>query len=819
MKNLFRIAYLLLIAAISTVSCAPEEYTPGEPDLKDCHGVYFPTQTELSNLELSPEEPTEVTLKVMRLKEDGDITVPVIVTESEDGIFEVSDIKFEDGQTETTFTVSFPKAAIGVKYTCAVAVKDPQYALIYGANNTFISFSVTRIKWNRLEAKDGNPGKWRDDFISGLWVPAGFNEGGQYLEKDIEVYERDDRKGYYRIDNIYDEEYLTKMLVPDLKAAHISFENSLFIDATNPSKVTFDGIQYLGVEIEGYKARIIPYTKDYVNTDNDYYGTLVNGIITFPAEKLLLDADGDGLYYTNSSNMFRVILPGYKAYDYSVVLAAGQSSKGVLPIRFDLGDNISKVRYNVYEGTLTPDEITAKSLEIEKDENAEAVTESGVVGLTMNKTGVYTIVTANIDDQEQYQGANSEYIKYVAEGESVPVVLTSGLIVSDKYSAQGYTSENSVEFYVFGQDIATASMGLYTASAFASRPEAIIKELQDKALDGDAIRKINSTGYTGIIGDLNGGTDYILVILASNGYESSIFTANATTGGEFDPKKAIYTVADISPATSSSDYFKTWNNYAEDYFEPAGRSLVSIVTIEEGNDYPQQDGSTMDCIKVKGFFGNDAEALGFEDVMEFEYYNGFIYTLANVFGEVTFKGKKYYAGTIFLSDPENYTDMYDSALIGGFVDEGYLAFVDWGFGEEVNATFGPIGLCMFKDEEYESAIGSYSIYDKILLVDSDIDNAASTASAAKPSITRKDLKKISYEVSKSSNCVETPSGAVKSAIDRILAGKGIRDYYNVAKDVNVTYNAEPASFKVTCAVESVPSRNNTRIKADCSIIR
>lgn len=95
------------------VSCTPqEEYTPGQPDVEGCFEVHFPSQNATSRtFTLEPQDNRRVRISVSRVVPDGDITVPFEVTG--DDIFEVEDIKFEDGQENASFYVNFPTAERG----------------------------------------------------------------------------------------------------------------------------------------------------------------------------------------------------------------------------------------------------------------------------------------------------------------------------------------------------------------------------------------------------------------------------------------------------------------------------------------------------------------------------------------------------------------------------------------------------------------------------------------------------------------------------------------------------------------------------------
>ena len=139
------------MAAMSlfTVGCVEEpiQYEKGEPDVDGCYGVYFPLQDATGAHTYDPSQDTEVVFTVARTNTEGAITVPVTYTESHEGVFEVGEVAFDDGQSETTLTVTFPNSENGIEYKLSLAVVDPQYASKYADGNTHVDFSVMRVQW------------------------------------------------------------------------------------------------------------------------------------------------------------------------------------------------------------------------------------------------------------------------------------------------------------------------------------------------------------------------------------------------------------------------------------------------------------------------------------------------------------------------------------------------------------------------------------------------------------------------------------------------------------------------------------------------
>ena len=157
-----------------------------------------------------------------------------------------------------------------------------------------------------------------------------------YLEQAVEIYERDDMPGYYRIYNVYNTTYMTNMF--EMNASSVCLEKHYtYIDATDPEKVwipTFKtgvvlSADYGEMSIGSY----VVENDDFDPSISSIYGKLENGVITFPANALQLHFAILGWYPSNSYGLHRIILPGYRALDNTITLKAGITGEdGKLPI-------------------------------------------------------------------------------------------------------------------------------------------------------------------------------------------------------------------------------------------------------------------------------------------------------------------------------------------------------------------------------------------------------------------------------------------------------------------------------------------------------
>ena len=190
----FRYFFLALAALAFAASCTQKEepFQPGDPDVSGCYGVYFPVQEASGSHIFSPVQDPKIEVTVARTNSSGSITVPIKSTFSEDGIFSVTPVTFADGQSETTFTVSFPNVVDGKFYDASFQIEDEQYASKYSSNAIALDLSVMRVEMVTLKDEKGN-----DAVVT-------FNVGIDFLGDQgyEEPYTKTGKIQYYEVDGV-----------------------------------------------------------------------------------------------------------------------------------------------------------------------------------------------------------------------------------------------------------------------------------------------------------------------------------------------------------------------------------------------------------------------------------------------------------------------------------------------------------------------------------------------------------------------------------------------------------------------------------------
>ena len=148
---------MMLAGSLMTFSaCSDDEWAPGPQTDPSCIGAYFVAGEGLDTsdnsyyYELEPEAAMEFTLTVGRTNTDGAATVGIVPLVNTENVFQIPEsVSFEAGQAETTMTVSFPSAEIGIAYELELALAEGTYD-VYNSL-TAIKAEVIRIKWNDIE--------------------------------------------------------------------------------------------------------------------------------------------------------------------------------------------------------------------------------------------------------------------------------------------------------------------------------------------------------------------------------------------------------------------------------------------------------------------------------------------------------------------------------------------------------------------------------------------------------------------------------------------------------------------------------------------
>lgn len=800
--------FMTAVLSMALVSCVEEEpYSPGELDNEDCYGVYFPTQKGVGDLQIEPDDPTTLTFIARRTNTRGQIHVPVTI-KANTPIFTVDEIVFEDGSPVADVVVHFPSAKIATTYECSLIIEGDEYVSKYSANSSHLSFSVTRVKWNDVIGPNGETtGRWRDGIF-----PEWFSVTIPNHERAITLQERDDMPGFYRTFDVYSLEYLGEMFNSNMSSICVS-QHYTYIDATDPNKVWIPTFKTGAIFSPSYGmtsvgSYVVENSNDFDASIASVYGTLKDGVIEFPYGSLQMKLETLGWYSTNSAGLHRIILPGYRAKDYEMTVSAGVSDRyGNLPVNVSFGTDISQVKLAVFEGTLTESAAAQKAQLLvenpDSDELGEVVTVSSasVVDYSFEESGMYTVVAAGFDIAGTYRVMGHSSFGYLKKGDDTnQVVLSCGLICSDKYAADGMTSKNSMEIYIAGKGIQRLHAGFYTKEQWVENEEKIKTELVTSQMTKASLDQINGTGLFLKQGYLVPGTEYVLVVKAYNGFREEYFIAEQKTNGDWDPRLAEYDLSDVDMnliPTDQTGYFGKYHYYAFEG-DMYSRAYIGDVTISqtfpEGYT-PSLTGYTF--VNVKGLFPL-AKTFGLEDdSYTFIYYDNVLYNFEQAFESFYSDGALFYPAA-YMYSTKGSAFGGRMGLMGAFVQDGYLSIMDSGMFAEYGEEIEGMAVIAYQDSNHTTYSGVIDIVTGMLLVREDLDpdpiiderreekNEASAAAVKSYFASYND-----YLRGGPQNYVETFEAYLKRAIQSSRSQVRIKNYL----DVNNLQTVEPIEMK------------------------
>lgn len=809
--------YILTVLSIIAASCTPEEFAQvGDFDNENCYGVYFPSQEGTGDRQIDPDDPRHFTFKVRRMKTDDAITVPVTIKSESTGVFTLSELYFEEDKAEAEISVFFPSAQLGKTYDCTLIIEDKLYASSYSSVSTHLSFSVTRVKWNRVTGPNGETtGLYRDGVLRD-WFAL---QEPDY-EKSVTIEERDDMPGYYRIYDVYDADFVGYLFQSNVSSLCIS-QNYTYINATDPDKVwipTFKaGLLMMPEYGEISIASYVSENPDFDASIASVYGKLEEGVITFPSGALQMKLENMGWYGANNSGKHRIIFPGYRAKDYALSIEAGVANeRGDLPVSVEFGQDIVQVKLAVFNGELSSSEAAEKGVLIAENDpslgRVITLNSKSNVFYDFEKTGNYTVVAAGFD-----VGGNlhtTEYVTfgYLAAGdEGRQITFSLGLIASDKYASEGLTSENALEIYMNGKHIERLHVGLYEKEKWQRDSLAILREITESQMSASYLAQVNGEGLSLKQGYLIPGTEYILVAKAYNGFREELFLASEWTKGKWDARLATYDLSDISidaSQASGDSYTGSYHNYsiASGMYS---REYLGDVIIEKSSEYTDANevGVSAPCYTVSGLFPRCKKTYGMDDdAVDFFFYDGFLYNYKQRFGPYYWEGLYIYPDLVLVSTAGG---AYGAplGLMGGFVREGYLAIVDSGQYARYDLEFDGFAILAYGDENKRTMMGLLELATDILLVRSDLDPDPIVGNTGdeedewdeEDEVTVDQIKEFQGMVQKGpANGVETFEGFLMSAADRIRSAvpKNKLDLEK-AKVIENPFEFHAPSFDVT----------------------
>lgn len=529
MKSLkiFFLATVAIAAGLFT-ACNDDDFTAG-PDV-DGAQVYFPenvtTQHSIS------DDVTSIAIPVKRIVKDEALTVAILASDESELFTIPSSVTFAAGKETSELLITFDRTKLedGKEYPLSFLINDEDNSTPYG--NRMLSITVAPWPWEEL-----GTGKFRDD-----WLCAMFKGGNPEIE--VTVHKHKSKAGIYMIEEMYGWPFLTEFFGADqetVEAQAVTYTPAnITIDCSDPNKVFFPR-QFTGVtDIDS------SYGDYEIATLSGGEGTLVNGVITFPKEALgLLCKAGNSK--ANKNGLFRIILPGYEAVDYSLAAVYGGMKVGsdnetaTAVVDFTYGADVTGISYVFVSDDATDkaDEIAAEIVagtaeNIYEVKNFEVGAEKVSIEAELTAPAAYTVVALPKDKSGKLLAgevsASTFYFPGMAGAVPDNDIAATLIKVSEYPDAADYVSQcpdySSFVYEVSGTDMKSVKIYINTTyvienieiqSGGLTLQEAVRQ--YGKEFGASEMTELAETGkYWNLSTDLASGTSYTLVVEATNNY-------------------------------------------------------------------------------------------------------------------------------------------------------------------------------------------------------------------------------------------------------------------------------------------------------------
>ena len=610
MKNLKMIYSLLIVVVTSLfVACTTDNtYTPGE--VPEGPQVSFSNQNA-EILEVAGDTDNVKDIILTRIETENALDVYIIADAGENkALFTCPDkVTFAAGEDTALYKITADAAKLEENkvYEISLLLADEKQGTPYG--DSAFTAKIKLFPWDLVKgADDEETGRFRGgDAFSAL-----FEIETATAEIDVNIYKHKSTNGLYMVKNPW-----LKMVVPTLgleseEAAIISggftqTVTDLVINCVDPTKCYIEK-QNMGLAYGS--AGDLMIASDYHPESNPtgLAGTLEEGVIVFPAEAILAGAskhEGGEMFPSNLSGTFRVTFPGMVAMEYNLSVeylgmeVAPNLKDIVTKFNINYGGDVTGIKYYFAEGNVVANPeaainalIDGTASDIREVENFTKGGKTMTLNTTIKESGLYTIVMAAV-------GANGELVKktvaldsffYSGIGDtgSHPVELT---LTIGEYTAYNTDDENddtanhnAIGYQLVGKDIKSLQIAAWLTSELneylaveGNTYEKLFEKKDIAPFTFDELTEVNSTeGKKGALLSLESESDYTVVVLATNDYETSTtLTQRHTTGvapeysGEFkvgkylwkyEKGKVVYeTIVDVQSHQGSSTRFVVSN--------------------------------------------------------------------------------------------------------------------------------------------------------------------------------------------------------------------------------------------------------------------
>lgn len=385
---------ILALAAGALTSCSDDDkYIPGAQS----EGAFFPETPASVQFDI---DKTSFTVEIARTSANADASVSITALD-ESGLFSVpSSVTFSGNELTAEITISYDPSAITQDESYPITLTLSP-ATEYGTE-TYSFNAISPAPWKSL-------GKctYTDGIISEQYGA----ESPTYM---VEIQENELTAGLYRLVNAYGAAY------PYNEPGDFDASKNYYvvINATNPERVYIEqsptGCNWGNGEMTVWSMAGYYMSKGKTPDEvaaGGLFGTLENGVITFPKESLLCGFP-DGLYPANNSGKTRIVMPGIVLSDYSATIDyAGRftdvDNSSYAIANLTLGDDVTTARV---AAVLTADADAALEAIVNGTAKFIEISNNGAdqtVNLPIEGSGGYILMVVTYSGEKQEESAST----------------------------------------------------------------------------------------------------------------------------------------------------------------------------------------------------------------------------------------------------------------------------------------------------------------------------------------------------------------------------------------------------------------------------
>ena len=349
MKKAFKFSYMVILSlmAFAISSCTSDYDYTGAP--KVANEVFF-SNTQESKIELSKSNSSFV-VTLHRVKTEGEQTVLLKYTADEGSIFNVpSQVTFADGKAEAPITITYNPENLqyGTYNGGTISVASEDCDTTYGIGS--FTFKAGATEWMDINTNK-SMGAYREDVLTTFF-------GVDNAVDEVKIQKSVVEEGKYRIVNPYASWKGEEGTTYDSENDHY-----WVINATDPDFVYVETC-HTGLAIGDYGEITVSSNVAYnleggasldliKSKKPEWFGTLKDGIITMPANTLLISMANfqeGGMFSANKSGLFAIALPGKVIANYSVEAAykgrfTDANDNDFAQVTMSLSADVAKVKY------------------------------------------------------------------------------------------------------------------------------------------------------------------------------------------------------------------------------------------------------------------------------------------------------------------------------------------------------------------------------------------------------------------------------------------------------------------------------------------